>query len=51
LHAFRGDTGQAIWTSPGSITGLRHFVTILAADNRLYIAGDGRVTAFTWTGR
>ena len=47
LHGFRGDTGQAIYSSPEVLTGLRHFVTILAADGRLYIAGDGRVYAFT----
>ena len=47
LHAFRGDTGAQLWTSPDVLTGLRHFVTILAAEDRLYIAGDGRVYAFT----
>ncbi len=51
LHAFRGDTGQSLYTSPESISGLRHFVTALVADGRLYLAGDGRVTAFTWTGQ
>ena len=47
LHAFRGDTGQPLWTSPDTITALRHFATILVAEGRLYIAGDGRVYAFT----
>jgi len=47
LHAYRGDTGGQLWTSPDVLTGLRHFVTILAAEDRLYIAGDGRVYAFT----
>ncbi len=47
LHAFRGDTGAQLWTSPDVLSGLRHFVTILAAEDRLYIAGDGRVYAFT----
>jgi outer membrane protein assembly factor BamB len=46
LHAFRGDTGAELWTSPEELTGLRHFVTILAAEGRVYIAGDGRVYAF-----
>jgi hypothetical protein len=47
LHAFRGDTGQSIWTSPEPLTGLRHFATLIAAEGRLYIAGDGRVYSFT----
>lgn len=50
LHAFHGDTGEPLWTSPQTVPGLRRFVTILAAENRLYIAGDGQVTAFAWTG-
>lgn len=49
LHGFRGDTGQPLYTSPEAVSGLRHFVTILAAEGRLYLAGDGRITAFTWT--
>ncbi len=51
LHAFRGDTGAALWSSPDVLSGLRHFVTILAAEDRLYIAGDGRVYAFTAAAR
>jgi hypothetical protein len=47
LHAFRGDTGQPLWTSPEPLTAVRHFATILVAEGRLYIAGDGRVYAFT----
>jgi outer membrane protein assembly factor BamB len=45
LHAFRGDTGQTLFTGD-PLPGLRHFVTILAAAGRLYVAGDGRVFAF-----
>ena len=45
LHAFRGDTGAPIFTSE-PLKGLRHFVTLLAADGRLFVAGDGRVYAF-----
>ena len=45
LHGFRGDTGQQIFTG-NALPGLRHFVTILAAGGRLYVAGDGRVFAF-----
>jgi len=51
LHAVRGDDGTPLWTSRERIPGLRHFVTILAARDRLYIAGDGRITAFTWATR
>ena len=45
LYGFRGDTGQAVFTSD-PLYGLRHYVTILAAAGRLYFAGDGRVFAF-----
>lgn len=51
LWALRGDDGSLLWTSRETIPGLRHFVTILAAGERLYIAGDGHITAFTWTTR
>jgi outer membrane protein assembly factor BamB len=47
LHAFRGDTGQPLYTSPERLDGLRHFVTMLVAEGRLYLAGDGRVAAFS----
>jgi hypothetical protein len=45
LHGFRGDNGQELFTG-NPLPGLRHFVTILAAAGRLYVAGDGRVFAF-----
>ncbi len=51
LQAMRGDNGAPLWISPDRIPGLRHFVTILAAGDRLYIAGDGRITSFTWATR
>ena len=51
LHAFRGDTGAPLYTSRGEITGLRRFGTMLVADGRLYIAGNNRITAFTWKGQ
>jgi outer membrane protein assembly factor BamB len=51
LHAIRGDDGAPLWTSRERIPGLRDFVTILAAGDRLYIAGDERITAFTWATR
>ena len=45
LHGFRGDTGQEVFKSD-PLPGLRHFVTVLAAAGRLYVAGDGRIFAF-----
>jgi hypothetical protein len=45
LHGFRGDTGEEVFTSE-KLDGLRHFVTILAAAGRLYLAGDGQIFAF-----
>ena len=51
LHAFRGDTGEPLLTDgvpADAMTGLRHFVTILAAQNRLYVAADGQIYAFAF---
>lgn len=45
LHGFRGDNGQEVFKS-ALLPGLRHFVTILAAADRLYFAGDGQIFAF-----
>ena len=45
LHGFRGDNGQEVFKGD-PLPGLRHFVTILAAAGRLYVAGDGRIFAF-----
>lgn len=47
LHGFRGDTGEALVAS-GPLSGLRHFATVIAADNRLYAGADGRIYAFTF---
>jgi hypothetical protein len=50
LHGFRGDGGQPVFTGGGSgdrIPGLRHFATILAAERRLYVAGDSEIHAFS----
>ncbi len=50
LHGFRGDTGAAVFSGGGPddrMAGLPPFVTILAAAGRLYVAGDGRIYAFT----
>jgi hypothetical protein len=45
LHAFRGDTGEVLFTS-APLAGLRHFQTLIAADDRLYVGADGRLYAF-----
>jgi hypothetical protein len=49
LHGFRGDTGEPLFTGGGSaevMTGLHHFQTLIAAEDRLYVAADGRIYAF-----
>ena len=47
LHGFRGDTGAPVSDGGGTrMEGVRHFATVLAAEGRLYVAGDGRVHAF-----
>ena len=49
LHGFRGDNGEPLFTGGGpedAMTGLRHFQTLLATDDRLYAGADGRLYAF-----
>ena len=46
LHGFRGDTGEPVFTSP-PLAGLRHFQTLIAADNRLFVGADDRLYAFS----
>ncbi|QQN64695.1 PQQ-binding-like beta-propeller repeat protein [Bradyrhizobium diazoefficiens] len=45
LHAFRGDTGEAIFASE-PLNGLRRFQTLIATQDRLYVGGEGRIYAF-----
>ena len=42
LHGFRGDTGEPLFTelSP-EMAGLRHFQTLIATEQRLYVGADG----------
>jgi hypothetical protein len=48
LHAFRGDNGQPLLIgSQPPMQGLRHFATIVATQNHLYVPADGRIYAFT----
>jgi len=51
LHGFRGDTGEPLFTGGGpgdEMTGLRHFQTLLAAGDRLYVGADDRIYAFAF---
>ena len=48
LHAFRGDNGEPLLTgAQPTMQGLRHFVTIVATQEHLYVPADGRIYAFT----
>jgi PQQ enzyme-like repeat protein len=47
LHAFRGDTGAPIVASQ-PMSGLRHFQTLIATPDRLYVGADGHVYAFAF---
>jgi outer membrane protein assembly factor BamB len=47
LYAFRGDNGEKLFQS-APMKGLRHFETLIATPQRLYIAGDNAVYAFAF---
>jgi outer membrane protein assembly factor BamB len=47
LHALRGDTGEPLFASE-PLSGLRHFQTLIATQDRLYVGADGRVYAFAF---
>ena len=49
LHGYNAMTGAAVFTGGGqAMQGLRHFQTILAANNHLYVAGGGTLYAYTF---
>ncbi len=49
LHGFDAITGATVFSGAGTtMTGLRHFQTLIAANHHLYVAGDNTVYAFTW---
>jgi outer membrane protein assembly factor BamB len=49
LYGFRGDTGQLLFTGPSqAMVGLRHFQTLIATEDRLYVAADGTIYAFVF---
>ena len=45
LHGYRGDNGDTLFVGP-ALSGLRHFQTLIATDDRIYVAADGTVYAF-----
>jgi outer membrane protein assembly factor BamB len=50
LHGFDGETGAVVFAGGGPndrMKKVRHFQTPLVANGRLYVAGDGRIYAFT----
>ena len=51
LHGYRGDTGEPLFAGGGredAMTGLRHFQSLSATGDRLYIGADGRLYAFAF---
>ncbi len=49
LHGLNALTGKAVFSGGGqTMSGLHHFVTILAAERHLYIAADNTVYAFAF---
>jgi outer membrane protein assembly factor BamB len=48
LHALRADNGEPLATPPVTMRGLHHFQTLIAAEDRLYVAADGTIYAFTF---
>jgi hypothetical protein len=49
LHGFDVTSGKSVFSGgDAKMSGLRHFVTILAAEQRLYIAADNTVYAFAF---
>ena len=47
LHGFDASNGNAVFSGGGAqMSGLRHFVTILAAEKHLYVAADDGMYAF-----
>ena len=52
LHGFNALNGQAVFAGSGmTMSGLHHFVTLLAAEGHFYIAADGTVYAFAFKHR
>lgn len=47
LRAFDGDTGELLFTSTDTMTGLHPFLAPIFAKGRIFIAADNRVYAYT----
>src|SRR5271166_1085873 len=48
LHAFRADSGEPLATPSETMRGLHHFQTLIAAEDRLYVAADDTIYAFAF---
>ena len=51
LHGFAGESGESLFTGGGQqkpMAGVRRFQTLIAAQDRLYVAADGRIYAFSF---
>jgi hypothetical protein len=51
LHGFNADTGKVVFDGGGSanaMTGVRNFATPIAAQGKIFVAGQGRIYAFTF---
>lgn len=51
LHGFKGESGEPVLAGKApqeTMTGLRHFQTLIATDERLYVGADDRIYAFAF---
>jgi hypothetical protein len=51
LHAFKGDTGEPLLDGgvpKEAMAGLRHFQSLIATDDRLYVGADDKIYAFAF---
>jgi PQQ enzyme repeat len=47
LHAFKGDTGEVLYSGPvQGLAGLHRLQTLIATEDRLYVGADGTIYAF-----
>jgi hypothetical protein len=58
LHGFRADNGEPLATPPETMRGLHHFQTLIASEDRLYVAAEDlrirvvrRIVARPWSPR
>ncbi len=49
LHGFNAQTGAVVFSGTGTaMSNLHHFVTIMAAEDRFYVASDNKIYAFAF---